>query len=493
MAADHAGHRCRAPAGGRPRAVRRRPRRPRFRRPSSSTASTSCGAGRRTGRRSGSPTRPTCRPSGPGAWPASWPRPTGPCVYGRIGLCNQEFGTLASWLVDVVNILTAALRRARRTDVPAGRGLAAHPPADARPRGRRPELRSLDEPGPRCARGARPRAGVVPGRGDRHARRGPDPWRCSRSPATPCSSTPGGDRLDEALPGLDCMISIDNWINETTRHADVILPGLSALEQAHHDDLIWQFAVGSGANYSAPIFPPTDGRPEEWEILIRLAGLCLGQPGQRGRRCRHRRRVLRRAGLGARTRWRRLREGYDHGGPERLLDLTLRTGPFGDRYGEVPDGINLDKVKAEPHGIDLGPKVPRLADVLQTPHGQGRAGAAIHHRRPTPAGRAARPTGRGPRAHQPPAPALEQLVDAQRARAGEGQGPVHAARAPDRRGAVRHRATAAGPRSRPRPGRSVVAVEVTDAIKPGVVSLPHGWGHDKAGHASCRWPTSTPA
>lgn len=66
----------------------------------------------------------------------------------------------------------------------------------------------------------------------------------------------------------------------------------------------------------------------------------------------------------------KLREGYDEGGPERLLDLTLRTGPFGDRYGEDPDGLTLDKVKAEPHGIDLGPNVSLLADVLQTPNGK---------------------------------------------------------------------------------------------------------------------------
>ena len=79
-------------------------------------------------------------------------------------------------------------------------------------------------------------------------------------------STPGGDRLDAALDGLDCMISVDNWLNETTRHADVILPGLSPLEQPHHDDLIWNFAVGSAANFSPgdlparPTAAPRSGR-----------------------------------------------------------------------------------------------------------------------------------------------------------------------------------------------------------------------------------------
>ena len=199
-------------------------------------------------------------------------------VYGRIGLCNQEFGTLASWLVDVVNMLTGHFDVEGGRDVPAAGGLGGHRPADARARGRRAQLRSLEDPGARRARGARPRAGVVPGRGDRHARATGQIRALFTVAGNPVLSTPGGDRLDEALAGLDCMISVDNWLNETTRHADVILPGLSALEQAHHDDLIWMFAVGSGAKWSEPVFPPTDGRPEEWEILIRLAGACLGMP-----------------------------------------------------------------------------------------------------------------------------------------------------------------------------------------------------------------------
>src|SRR6185295_5721958 len=161
----------------------------------------------------------------------------------------------------------------------------------------------------------------------------------------PVLSTPGGDRLDEALAGLDCMISVDNWLNETTRHADVILPGLSALEQAHHDDLIWMFAVGSAAKWSEPIFPPADGRPEEWEILIRLAGACLGE--QAG--------DVDVAAIddGFFDVMAELRAGYEFGGPERLTDLMLRTGPFGDRYGQDPDGLTLAKLKAEPHGVDL--------------------------------------------------------------------------------------------------------------------------------------------
>jgi anaerobic selenocysteine-containing dehydrogenase len=359
-------------------------------------------------------------------------------VYGRIGLCNQEFGTLASWLVDVVNILT------RHFDVPGG---LMFPRAAAWP------LTLLPMPGLEGGassfgrwrsrvRGAPEVLGHVPASclAEEIATPGEGQIRALFTVAgNPVLSTPGGDRLDDALDGLDCMISVDNWINETTRHADVILPGLSALEQAHHDDLIWQFAVGSGAKYSAPVFPPADGRPHEWEILIRLAGLCLGQPagevdvaaiddGFFDALAAVR-------GLDGPS----LREGYDEGGPERVIDFTLRTGPFGDRYGEVPDGLTLEKVKAEPHGIDLGPQGPPPPRGAHHPGRQGGAGPALHHGRPAPAGRAPRPPAGGAGPRQPPPPALEQLVDAQRAGPREGQGPLHPPAPPRRRRPLRHR------------------------------------------------------
>jgi anaerobic selenocysteine-containing dehydrogenase len=400
-------------------------------------------------------------------------------LYGRIGLCNQEFGTLASWLVDVVNILTGHF------DVPGG---LMFPRASAWP------LTLLPMPGleggaanfgrwTSRVRGAPEVLGHVPasclaeeiatpGEGQIHA--------LFTVAGNPVLSTPGGDRLDDALDRLACMISVDNWINETTRHADVILPGMSALEQAHHDDLIWQFAVGSGANYSAPIFPPTDGRPHEWEILIRLAGLCLGQPAAEVDVAAiddgffdvlaevH--------GLDGPT----LREGYDEGGPERLLDLTLRTGPFGDRYGENPDGITLERVKAAPHGIDLGPNVSRLGEVLQTPHGKVvLAPLYITADLPRLAARLERPP--------------EDLVLISRRHLRSNNSWMHnvpvLVKGKDRctllihpQDASSHGITDGQPaKISSEAGTLVVAAEVTDAIKPGVVSLPHGWGHDKAG------------
>ena len=290
-------------------------------------------------------------------------------VYGRIGLCNQEFGTLASWLVDVVNILTAHF------DVPGG---LMFPRAAAWSVSTLP-MEGLDGGSPNFGRwhsrvrGAPEVLGHVPVSclHEEISTPGEGQIRALITVAgNPVLSTPEGDRLDAALPGLACMISVDNWVNETTGHADVILPGLSALEQAHHDDLIWQFAVGSGAKYSAPVFPPDPDRPREWEVLVRLAGACLGQPMAEvdvaGIDDGFFDVLAMMRGLDGPT----LREQYDEGGPERLLDFTLRTGPFGDRYGAEPDGITLQKVKDSPHGIDLGPMVPRLADVLATESGK---------------------------------------------------------------------------------------------------------------------------
>ena len=400
-------------------------------------------------------------------------------LYGRIGLCNQEFGTLASGLVDVVNILTGHF------DVPGG---LMFPKAAAWPLTQLP-MPGLEQGAPNFGRwrsrvrGAPEVFGHVPASclAEEIATPGKGQIRALFTVAgNPVLSTPGGDRLDDALDGLDCMISIDNWINETTCHADVILPGLSALEQAHHDDLIWQFAVGSGANYSAPIFPPDDGRPHEWEILIRLAGVCLGQPAAEVDVAAiddgffdvlaeiH--------GLDGPT----LRESYDGGGPERLLDLTLRTGPFGDRYGEVPDGINLEIVKAEPHGIDLGPNVSRLAEVLTTPTGKVRLTPPyIIADLPRLAARLERSD--------------EDLVLIGRRHLRSNNSWMHnvpvLVKGKDRCTLLVHPDDAsrfgltdgAPAKISSEAGSLVVPVEVTDAIKAGVVSLPHGWGHDKAG------------
>lgn len=401
-------------------------------------------------------------------------------VYGRIGLCTQEFGSLASWLVDVVNILTGHFDR------PGG---AMFPRATAW------SLTTQQLPG---LEGGRPEFGRWRSR-VRGAKEvlGQTPVSCLAEEITtpgegqvkalitvagnPVLSSPAGHQLDEALPTLDAMIAVDCWLNETTRHADVFLPGLSPLEQPHHDDLLLQFAISSVSNYSPAVFFPDDpDRPDEWEILIRLTGLCTGTPAEAvdvtalddgffDVMC-----YLQ--GLTGPE----IRARYHHGGPERILDLTLRTGPFGDRYGENPDGLTLDMVKAHPNGIDFGPMVPQVPDILSTPEKKVRlAPQYLLDDLPRLAARLDR--------------RADELVLVSRRHLRSNNSWMHnftpLMKGKDRctllihpdDAAVRNLTTGDSAVIASATGRVEVPVEVTDAIKPGVVSMPHGWGHGRAG------------
>ena len=405
-------------------------------------------------------------------------------VYGRIGLCNQEFGSLASWLVDVVNILTGHF------DTPGG---SMFPRAAAWSVTVQP-IPGLEDGAPEFGRyrtrvrGAKEVLGQVPVSclAEEIATPGEGQIKALITVAgNPVLSTPAGHTLDEVLPTLDAMISVDLWLNETTRHADVILPAPSPLEQPHHDDLILNFAINSIANYSPPVFSPEDrDRPEEWEILIRLTGLCTGTPAED---------VDVAAiddgffdymaytqGLDGAT----IREQYDSvglaGGPERILDFTLRTGPFGDRYGENPDGVTLDKLKAQPNGINFGPMVPQVPEILGTADGKIRlAPQYLLDDLPRLAGRLDR------------APDELVLVSRRHLRSNNSWlhnvGPLMKGK--DRCTLLMHdddaarRGVATGDfvTVASTGGQIEVPIEVTGAIMPGVVSMPHGWGHGKPG------------
>ncbi len=399
-------------------------------------------------------------------------------VYGRIGLCNQEFGSLASWLVDVINILTGHF------DKPGG-AMFPRPAAWSITSQPLPGLEGgLAEFGRwhTRVRGAKEVLGQAPVScmAEEIATPGDGQLKALITVAgNPVLSTPGGDRLDEVLPMLEAMISVDLWLNETTRHADVILPGLSPLEQPHHDDLILLFAIHSIANYSAPVFDPGD-RPHEWEILIRLTGLCTGTPAEDVDVAAIDDGFFDYLAFTRGVDGAQIRKQYERGGPERMLDLTLRTGPFGDQYGNNPGGLTLDMLKANPNGIDFGPMVPQLPGILGTPDKKIRlAPRYLLDDLPRLAARLERPA--------------EPLVLVSRRHLRSNNTWLHNVPAlmkgKDRCTLLIHPEDAARcgvsdndvVTVKSEAGEIKVPVEVTDAIKPGVVSMPHGWGHGKPG------------
>ena len=259
----------------------------------------------------------------------------------------------------------------------------------------------------------------------------------------PVLSTPNSGRLDAALANLECMVSVDIYVNETTRHADVILPAPSALQKGHYDLALLQLALRDTANYSEPVLPLDDDQPDEWEVLARLALVLQGAGAAADPALVDDLMItsLVQAAVGDET-------SPIHGrdvdeilgllaprtGPERILDLQLRTGPYGEGFGADPDGLSLDKLLANPHGVDLGALKPRLPDVLRTPDGMIALAPEILLADVAAAlGRPRRPARPPVRPGRPARPAVEQLVDAQRVGAREGQAALHRAPPPRRR------------------------------------------------------------
>jgi anaerobic selenocysteine-containing dehydrogenase len=305
----------------------------------------------------------------------------------------------------------------------------------------------------------------------------------------PVLSAPDASRLDAALPQLECMISVDNWLNETTRHAHVILPGLSVLEQPHYDELIWSWAVRNAGKYSAPVFEPEPGRPHEWEILLTLAALVMGAPAASVNA--HALDDLFFAGLvaAAAARPGSPLAGRDPGeilalhperGPRRILDLQIRTGPWGEGYGRNPGGLTLASFEAQPNGIDRGALEPHLDAVLATPSRKVELAPEYITR---DLDRLRQRLDR----EEPPL----VLVSRRHLRSNNswmhnvaplvsGKDRCTLLIHPDdaRRAGVRDGGLA---RVSSKAGEIEIGVEVSDEMLRGVVCLPHGWGHDKPG------------
>ncbi|MFG2992383.1 molybdopterin oxidoreductase family protein [Streptomyces sp. NPDC048257] len=396
-------------------------------------------------------------------------------VYARIGSCTVEFGTLASWLVDVLNILTGNLDRPGGALFP----LSATAPA-VRPAGPGKGFAlgrwSSRVGGHPEVKGELPMAALaeeIETRGDGRIR------MLLAIAANPVLSAPDGDRLDRALAGLDFMVSVDPYLNETSRHAHVVLPPPPPSQSPHFDFAFNGFAVHNQARYSPAAVPLEEGRMEECEIHARLILAVSGLHGAPAEAVDER--VIADSLARAVTDPHSPLHGGDpqqlsrlltgRTGPERRLDLMLRTGPY---------DLTLDDLRQAPHGIDLGPLRRRLPSVLKTRSGRiellpDPIAAELPRLRAALADRPAALVLVG-RRHLRSNNSWLHNVPALTGGSNRCTLQVHPQDA-DRLGLVdggRARITADG-------GSLEVPVEVTDAVRSGVVSLPHGWGHDRAG------------
>lgn len=388
----------------------------------------------------------------------------GAVAYGRMGVSTQAHGVVCQWAIQVINLLTGNIDR-------EGGALLTSPALN---------LIQMKLMGPghfdawrSRVRGAPEFSGelpvsvmaeemLTPGKGQIRA--------LVTSAGNPALSTPNGRQLDEALSKLDFMVSIDFYVNETTRHADVILPPTCFVEHDHYDLVFLHLAVRNVARYSEPVVERAPDALHDWEIYSELAqryarrAWSLESGGVRSRL----------TGLLTRTLMKRL-------SPRRLLAIGL------NRSGAAKRGVTMDKLRAHPEGLDLGPLKPSLGKALQA---RGKRidlmPAAIRRELPqlvapftTPL--PASDTGRSAlkligrrevRSNNSWMHNSERLVSG-KARCTLW---IHPADAQHHALSDGQTVTVAS-----RTGRIQVPVHVTPDIRSGVVSLPHGWGHDREG------------
>ena len=378
----------------------------------------------------------------------------GAVAYGRMGVSTQRFGVLCQWAIQLLNIVTGNLDR-------VGGTMITHPAADligAGVAGRghygkwHSRVRGLPEFGGELPVAALAEEIATPGDGQIKA--------LLTVAGNPVLSTPNGPQLEGALDGLEFMVAIDIYLNETTRHADVILPPTVALEHDNYDLAFHALAVRNTARYSPAILKPSPGAKHDWQIVGELV--------------RRYRRALGRHGVKQRGSWAtrfsrglmlRLR-------PDQQVALLLRRGPY---------PLTMGKLKREPHGVDLGPLRPSMPGSLRTKDKRihaapqlvlgGLAEAAEELLTPSDGG--LRLIGRRHlRSNNSWMHNSERLVKGRP----RNRLLVH----PDDLKA--HELTdGQRVRVRSRTGSVEVEVEETTDIMPGVVSLPHGWGHHRNG------------
>ena len=380
--------------------------------------------------------------------------------YGRIGVSTQEFGAACQWLINVLNIVTGNLDR------PGGAmfTLPAFDPITA------PE--SLAQKGSFARWHSRVRklpefAGEFPvvtlaeeilteGAGQVKA--------FVTSAGNPVLSTPNGRELDRALASLEFMAAIDFYINETTQHANIILPPTSPLERGHYDLAFHLLAVRNTAKFSPALFQRSEDARHDWEILLELQTRIE-------------------SGLSGRVKRKVARRFF---GPERILDLGLRFGPYGGGLNPFAKGLTLRKLREAVHGIDLGPLIPCLPGRLRTVDKRIKLAPDVLVKdiervkakffdggSPDLNGHLLLIGRRQLRSNNSWMHNSERLVKGKIA-CTILMHPTDAAQ--------RHLSSGQKVEVRSRVGAIVVPIEISEEMMPGVVSIPHGWGHDRSGN-----------
>ncbi|MFK7896559.1 MAG: molybdopterin-dependent oxidoreductase [Myxococcota bacterium] len=292
-------------------------------------------------------------------------------LYGRIGTCTQEFGTLASWLIDVVAILTGhfdevgcmMFPRPATGDTEPGRQSPEMPVGLWKTVAR--QIPMVDGQLPAGTMAEEIEEGEA---GDQRMR------ALVTVAANPVLSAPNGNRLAAAMNELDFMVSVDIYLNETTSHADLILPTRVHAERANYDLVYTRTGSHNFARYSPAIFEGEAGLLDHWEVLLELAARVNGKSVEDvdaealdaliekvtapGSFCE---------GVSRET---ILDEIGPEVGPFRILDLQLRSGPYGDHFDPAKEGLSLASLISMDRPLDLGPLKPRLPEALKTESGR---------------------------------------------------------------------------------------------------------------------------
>ncbi len=380
--------------------------------------------------------------------------------YGRMGVSTQAFGALCQWLIQALNIVTGNLDR-------PGGAMFTRPAFDALglssamgQRGsydrRRTRVRGLPEFGGEFPVAALAEEILTPGDGQIKA--------LVTAAGNPVLSTPNGRQLDQALAQLDFMVSVDIYINETTRHAHYILPPTFGLERDHYDLIFHTLAIRNTTKYSPALLRPRVDAMHDWNIFDQLVRHIEAADRSRQRPWVER----------LRARWLT---------PRRAIALGLRFGPYGSGWNPFGAGLTLAKVAAAPHGIDLGPLQPCLPNRLFT------RDKTIPLVPPVLRNDLERLENEVGETHT--TSVTLRLIGRRDLRTNNSW--LHNSRrfvkGPNRCTLLMHPTDAAAGHLESgslvtitsRAGSVRVELEVSDEIAPGVVSLPHGWGHDRDG------------